>query len=216
MSLNLSDPIICLITKGEATPVNFDDASLQILDIVNVAVDENIPLVQIREKNLTAKLLFELTSKVVKITKGSATRVLVNDRADIAVAAGAAGVHLTSRSLPAEIIRKTFGTEFIIGVSTHDIDEAANAAARGVDFSVFAPVFETPGKGAAVGLSELTNVCDKLDPFPVIALGGVNRENYRSAIDAGAKGFAAIRSLNDPDELRGIASEQRSSTAISE
>lgn len=210
MSLDLANPIIYLITKGEATPADFYDATRQILDIVSVAVEENIPLIQIREKQLTAKLLFELTSKVVKITKGSATRVLVNDRADIAIAAGADGVHLTSRSLSAEIIRRTFmGSEFIIGVSTHNIDEAETAVAGSADLIVFGPVFDTPDKGAAVGLAKLGDVCDKLDPFPVIALGGVDRENYRSAIDAGAKGFAAIRSLNDADNLRAIAAELR-------
>lgn len=209
MSLDFVKPIIYLITKGEATPANYDAASPQILDIVCVAVEENIPLVQIREKQLTAKLLFELTAKVIKITKGSTTRVLVNDRADIAAAAGADGVHLTSGSLPTEIIRKTFGTEFIIGVSTHNITEAETAVAGGADLIVFGPVFDTPDKGAATGIAELSDVCDKLRPFSVIALGGVDRENYRSALDAGAKGFAAIRSLNEPDKLRAIAAEVR-------
>ncbi len=209
MSFDLATPIIYLITKGDATPANFDDASRQILDIVSVAVEEKIPLVQIREKHLTAKLLFELTTKVIKITKGSVTRVLVNDRADIAVAARADGVHLTSRSLSAEVIRNTFGGEFIIGVSTHNIDEAKTAVADGADFIFFGPVFETPDKGAAVGLSALSDVCDKLKPFPVIALGGVDKGNYRVALDAGAKGFAAIRSLNEPDKLRAISAELR-------
>lgn len=209
MSFDLATPIIYLITKGDATPANFDDASRQILDIVSVAVEEKIPLVQIREKHLTAKLLFELTTKVIKITKGSVTRVLVNDRADIAVAARADGVHLTSRSLSAEVIRNTFGGEFIIGVSTHNIDEAKTAVAGGANLIVFGPVFETPNKGEAVGLSALKDVCDKLDPFPVIALGGVDKGNYRVALDAGAKGFAAIRSLNEPDKLRAISAELR-------
>ncbi len=207
MSLDLANPIIYLITKGDATPANFDDASRQILGIVSVAVEENIPLVQIREKYLTAKLLFELTAKVVEITNGSTTRVLVNDRADIAAAARANGVHLTSLSLSAEVIRETFGREFIIGVSTHGIDEAGRAVAGGADFVVFGPIFETPDKGAATGLVELSEVCDKLNAFPVLALGGVDRENYRSVLDAGANGFAAIRSMNDPTELRGIVSE---------
>lgn len=209
MSFDLATPIIYLITKGDATPANFDDASRQILDIVSVAVEEKIPLVQIREKHLTAKLLFELTTKVIKITKGSVTRVFVNDRADIAVAARADGVHLTSRSLSAEVIRNTFGGEFIIGVSTHNIDEAKTAVAGGANLIVFGPVFETPNKGEAVGLSALKDVCDKLDPFPVIALGGVDKGNYRVALDAGAKGFAAIRSLNEPDKLRAISAELR-------
>lgn len=206
MSLDPARPILYLITTGEATPANFDVARRRILDIVSVAVAEKIPLIQIREKSLTAKLLFELTFDVVEITNATRTRVLVNDRADIAAAAGADGVHLTSRSLSAEVIRKTFGGEFIIGVSTHNLDEAKAAATGGSDFIVFGPVFDTPDKGAAVGLMALNDICDKLKPFPVIALGGIDRGNYGSVLNAGAAGLAAIRSLNDQESLRAIVS----------
>jgi thiamine-phosphate pyrophosphorylase len=86
-------------------------------------------------------VLYELVLRAAKITRGSDTRLLVNDRADIARAAGADGVHLTSQSLPANVVRKMFGPEFVIGVSTHSFEEARAAQAAGADFVVFGPVF---------------------------------------------------------------------------
>lgn len=205
MSFRFKEPIIYLITKGEATDSNFADSRREILDIVRVAVDEEISLIQIREKRLSARLLFEMTTAVGEITRGSATRLLVNDRADIAFAANADGVHLTANSLPAAVIRKNFPKEFIIGVSTHTLGTAVNAANDGADFAVFGSVFETPGKGEPQGLDELHRVCNYLPNFPVIAVGGIDGTNIPSVLEAGAAGFAAIRYLNDSENLRKIA-----------
>ena len=209
MSFNLDEPAIYLITSGEATPANFVQTSRQILDIVRVAVDENVSLVQLREKRLSARLVFELAVKLAEITRGTSTRLLVNDRADIAVAAKADGVHLTASSLSTKIIRTSFPSDLVVGVSTHTIDAARTAAEQGADFAVFAPVFETPGKGEPQGLERLTNICSELRPFPVIALGGVDETNYRVVIEAGASGFAAIRSLTNPRKLRAVARDLR-------
>ena len=205
MTFHLDQPAIYLITKGEATPANFALTSLQILNIIRIAVDERVPLVQLREKKLTARLLFELTVAAAEITRGSATRLLVNDRADIAATAGADGVHLTSTSISAQVVRRTFSPKMIIGVSTHSIEAARSAAEQGADLAVFAPVFASPGKGEPHGITTLKKVCDGLGPFSIIGLGGVDETNYRDVIDAGASGFAAIRWLNDPDKLRSVA-----------
>src|SRR5213593_887234 len=101
MTINLSKPILYLITPGATlettTPASKEFQKL--LPQISVAVDAGIELIQLREKNLTARVLFELTERVVEITRGSSTRVLVNDRADVAAGAGADGVHLTTRSL---------------------------------------------------------------------------------------------------------------------
>jgi len=209
VSLHVDGPILYLITKGDATPANFVEKSREILDVIRLAVEERAALVQIREKQLTARLLFELTRKAVELTRGSATRLLVNDRADIALAAGADGVHLAANSLPVSVIRKNFPGAFIIGTSTHSLDSARAAAEQGADLVVFGPVFATPGKGEPLGIAALSNVCQELRPFPVIALGGVNETNYRSVLEAGASGFAAIRSLHDSDKLRSISRELR-------
>ncbi len=213
MSLDLAKPTIYLITKGDVTPENFEQKSQEILDVIRMAVDEKVALIQIREKQITGRQMFELTFEAAKITRGTSTRLLVNDRADIALAAGADGVHLAANSLPVNIIRDNFPRNFIIGASTHSLEAAKKTVERGANFIVFAPVFETPGKGLGAGLSVLKGVCDELRPFPVLALGGIDETNYTEVLAAGASGFAAIRSLSDPDKLRSICAKLKSNTA---
>ncbi len=152
MRLGESRPLIYLITTGKATADSFPEESRNVLDIVRAAVECGIPLVQIREKHLTARLLFSLAKDAAAITRSNPTKLLVNDRADIAAAAGADGVHLTSRSLPVSVVRQAFGDEMLIGVSTHSLEEVTRAADGGADFAVFGPVFETPRMGAATHL----------------------------------------------------------------
>jgi thiamine-phosphate pyrophosphorylase len=130
--------------------------------------------------------------------------LLVNDRSDIAGAAGADGVHLTAQSLPVAVVREIYGLEFVIGVSTHSLDEARAARAGGADFVVFGPVFETDSKrvyGEPQGLDKLREVTGALGEFPVVAIGGITIENVGECFAAGASGVAAIRLLNDVDQL---------------
>jgi thiamine-phosphate pyrophosphorylase len=150
-------------------------------------------MVQIRERDLAARDLYWLTKAVTERLRGRGTLVLVNDRADIAACAGA-GVHLTTRSLTAEVVRDTMGPDFLIGVSTHNQQEAEIAERGGADFIVFGPVFETPDKaeyGEPVGLAALRLVATSLT-IPVIALGGIKPTNFHQAFDAGAAGVAGI------------------------
>jgi thiamine-phosphate pyrophosphorylase len=159
--------------------------------------------VQIREKHLRASVLYELSASAAAITKGSTTKLLVNDRADIAAAAGADGVHLTTNSLPTGVVRKTFGDKFLIGVSTHSLVEAEAAREDGADFAVFGPVFYTATKsryGEPTGVDELAQVAAKLSPFPVLALGGISIDNAASCIRAGAAGVAGISMFQNPLE----------------
>lgn len=200
-------PITYLITTGEATPDNFETQRKLILDSIRSAVECGISCVQIREKLLTAKLLYQLVTEVADLTRSSSTRLLVNDRVDIAVAAGADGVHLTSNSMSAGDVRTAFWDEILIAVSTHSLAGAEAAASEGADLVVFGPIFKTPGKGDPVGLTELATVCAKVAPFPVLALGGVDAENFQQVIDAGAAGFAGIRCFNDAYSLRRIANQ---------
>lgn len=186
-------PLIYLITEGKLTAENFDEEKQRVLDLIDIAARNKISLIQIREKNLPAKLVFELTSEAAIITKNSATKLLVNDRADIALAAQADGVHLTENSISAAIIRRDFPTNFIIGVSTHSLESAEKAKIQGADFITFSPVFASPGKDAPQGLAKLKEVCQKLKPFSVLALGGIDATNYESVLESGASGFAAIR-----------------------
>ena len=194
------DSIICLVTEGRATAENFPETSAEILKIIRAAARAEISFIQIREKQLSAKLVFELAAEAVKLTRNTQTKILINDRADIALAAGAGGVHLTSQSLPPEIVRRRFTENFIIGVSTHNLEAAASAKKQGADFVTFSPIFDTPSKeicGKAQGLEKLREVCGKLKPFSVVALGGIDETNFSEVLKNGAGGFAAIRFLND-------------------
>lgn len=200
-------PLIYLISNGTLTTENFHRKSTETLRIIEHAVTNGISLVQIREKNLPAKFIFELTVKGAQITQNSRTKLLVNDRADIAFLAGADGVHLTSASIPTEIIRQNFPAEFIIGVSCHNLEKCLESKNEGADFVTYSPIFPTPGKGLPKGLKELNEVCEKLKSFPVIALGGIDESNYKSVLENGASGFAAIRFLQDKRNLRKLAEE---------
>jgi thiamine-phosphate pyrophosphorylase len=157
------------------------------------AIEDGVEMIQIREKDLCAGELLELTCKIRDLARGSETRVLVNDRLDIALAADIDGVHLPSNGLPAARVRPLVRT---LGVSTHSVKEAENAATARADFVVFGPVFETPGK-TAVGLDALRQVTASVK-IPVLAIGGVNISNAKLALEYGAAGFAAIRMFQKP------------------
>ena len=204
--MKFSKPIIYLISDGSITAQNFPQKSIQLLQIVEIAVENKIPLIQIREKSLPAKFIFELTAQAVQFTKNSNTKILVNDRADIALAAKADGVHLTSNSVSAKIIRQSFPTDFIIGVSAHSLENVLKAKDNGADFATFSPIFASPNKGNPVGLETLKNICQKVNSFPIIALGGIDETNYDAVLQI-ADGFAAIRFLNNAENLRKLKHE---------
>ena len=179
---------------------------------MQAAVVARIDLVQIREKNLSASVLYQLAKSSANLATRSTTKILINDRSDIAAAAGADGVHLTTSSLPTAAVRQTFGDRFLVGVSTHSLEEASLARNAGADFVVFGPVFETAAKssyGEPAGLTSLATVCSQLAPFPVFALGGVTMQNARECVSSGARGIAAIRMLQQPDRLAEIVAEIR-------
>ena len=210
MALQFRKLILYLITRGASKPSTTSKSPefQAILTQVSAAVAAGIDLIQIREKNLSARVLFELCEQAVRLTSGSVTRLLVNDRADIAAGAKAHGVHLTTQSMDAAVIRKMFGAELLIGASTHSIDEAVAARDAGADLIVFGPIFETPSKqdyGAPLGLEGLSAVTTALGNFPVLALGGITIGNARDCLSAGASGIAGISLFSDHAELAVIA-----------
>jgi len=203
----LSVPIIYPITSGKTSPQTTpDDPQFsEVLRLVRAAVDAEAPLFQIREKSLPARVQFELVARAVEIVRGSRTRLLVNDRSDIARAAGADGVHLTTQSLPVAVVRNICGAEFLIGVSTHSLDEACAVRAAGADFVVFGPVFDTESKrtyGEPQGLDKLAEVARELAKFPVVAIGGITLDNVAECFQAGARGVAAIGMFSDAEKMK--------------
>ena len=202
-------PFVCLITKGEATQENYFSERARILETIREAAGDGVSMIQIREKLLPARVLLDLVREAMNACVGTATRIIVNERADVAIAAGADGVHLPEDSLTPGVIRKSIAAELIIGRSVHSLESAKRAAEDGADYVFFAPVFETPGKGEPVGVNELKRVCDELHGFPVIALGGIDERNVADALEAGASGIAAIRSLYDAASRKRIIERVR-------
>jgi thiamine-phosphate pyrophosphorylase len=205
-------PISYLITSGRTTAATTSSSKdfQHILQLIEAAVAAKIDLIQVREKALTTKVLYELVTRAADLTGNSATKLLVNDRADVAASAGADGVHLTTQSLPASVVRRTFGNDFLIGVSTHSLAEARTARDARADFVVFGPVFQTASKaqfGLPVGLEQLEQICAELNSFPVLAIGGVTEDNFAGCLLAGAQGVAAIRMFGNPRNLSAIVAK---------
>ena len=144
-----------------------------------------------------------LVRQAVEDTRANGTRILVNDRLDVALAANAGGIHLGENSVPVEAVaqwRRSSGKkDFLIGASCHSLDGARAAERAGADYIFFGPVFATPSKaayGPPQGWERLREVCASVK-IPVLAIGGVTSENTRACLDAGAAGIAAIRLFQD-------------------
>src|SRR5437763_2487423 len=129
-----------------------------LLGLIENAIQAGVDLIQIREKDLGTRPLAELVKAAVGSARGSGTRVLANDRLDVGLAAGAAGVHLGTQSVPARAVRRHAPEGFSVGVSCHSVDDAIEAESDGADYVLLGPVFATPSKlpyGAPLGLEAL-------------------------------------------------------------
>ncbi len=165
-----------------------------LLGWVERAAERGVDWIQVREKDLPARELLLLTRRILDLVKPRSTRVLVNSRTDVALAAGAHGVHLQENAISPKILRPLCPPGFLIGVSTHSVEGAREAGAAGADFVVFGPVFATPSKaafGPPQGLAKLRETVSAVT-IPVLALGGVTQENTNTCIEAGAAGIAGI------------------------
>lgn len=204
-----SPPFICLITEGKTHIDNFESQRIELTREIREAVSAGVNIVQLRERELPGRHLFELARDVVEAVTVFDALVLINDRVDVAIAAGADGVHLRESSLDVAIVRSTFPQDLVVGVSTHGVEGARAAASAGADFVFFGPVFDSPGKGPAVGVYELRRVCGAVGDFPVIALGGIDHTNVSQALETGAAGIAGIRSMHDPNVRREVLNVTR-------
>ncbi|PIQ97081.1 MAG: thiamine phosphate synthase [Nitrospinae bacterium CG11_big_fil_rev_8_21_14_0_20_56_8] len=168
----------------------------QFLPAVESALRGGARAIQVREKDLSPADLLALARRLRELTRTYGARLLINDRADIAVMAEADGVHLTEASAPAGEVRKRF-PGLLIGVSTHSQEKAREAEEQGADFITFGPVFDTPSKreyGPPLGLERLREVarCVRL---PVLGLGGIKKTQAASVREQGAFGVALISGI---------------------
>jgi len=184
----------------------------RLLENITEAVSGGVDYVQLREKDLPGRELEALAQEAMERIRasGGKTRLLINSRTDVALAAGADGVHLRSRDVSPEDVRKIWHAakglaEPIVAVSCHIESEVAVAEKAGADFVVFGPVFgkKDAPKMDTPGLDLLRAVCR--NRIPVLALGGVSAENAALCIHAGAKGLAGIRLFQGSEVAEGVA-----------
>ena len=182
-------------------------AGRPLYDVVHAALDGGVRAVQLREKDLEGGELYRLAGRLRDLTARYAARLLINDRLDVALAAGADGVHLGQTSLPVSTARQLLGPDKLIGVSTHSPDEIT--AAQGADFVVFGPVYFTPSKagyGQPQGVARLRQAV-RHSPVPVFAIGGIQADRIAAVRSAGAHGVALISALSAAAEPSRAAHE---------
>lgn len=198
MAIDDRRPALCLVSNRRTV------GERSLVALIGEAARAGVDLIQIRERDLDDRALLTLTRAAVAAVAGTPARVIVNDRTDVALAAGAAGVHLRADSIPAGRVRAMAGPDFLVGRSVHHEDEAADADAEGAcDYLIFGTVFPSsskpPGHQAA-GLAALSRVCARV-AAPVLAIGGISIARASDVARAGAAGVAAIQLFAEAADL---------------
>jgi thiamine-phosphate pyrophosphorylase len=171
-------------------------------------------LIQLREKDLTARDFYGAAATAVRIARKHKVRLIINDRVDIAMALTADGVHLGQTDLPPEAVRRLLGDNAIIGFSTHNLEQIRLAAALPISYLALGPIFETSSKrnpDPVVGLDGLRRARGLIEDIPLVAIGGITRENAQQVFQAGADSVAMIGGLV---EGLGIESRTRQMLAL--
>ena len=161
-------------------------------------IDGGAQVIQLREKHGSPKDFYESAKEAIKIARVSSVQIIINDRVDITLAVGAGGVHLGQDDLPPACARKILGENAIIGFSTHNLEEAAQASTLPIDYLAIGPVFASTTKENAektVGIEGVKKVREAIGNFPLVAIGGITFENFREVLSAGANSVAIINNL---------------------
>ena len=166
------------------------------LSDVENALKAGCKIIQYREKNKSTKDMIKEAKKIKKKCGGKAI-FLVNDRVDVALAVNSDGIHIGLDDIPFEIARRILGNEKIIGLTVHNLEEAVKAEKIGADYIGLSPIFETGTKkdaGTACGIEILKKVRKRVD-IPIVAIGGINKENVKKVIKTGADSVVAISAV---------------------
>ncbi len=171
--------------------------------IAEICVERGVRMLQLREKRLDDRAVLAAAAEITAVTRGTDTRFVMNDRADLALLAGADVLHLGQGDVSLADARRIVGPEMLIGLSTHSLQQAHDAIAAGADYIGFGPVWATPTKeiaDAVVGVEQLRRVVG-FSPVPVVAIGGIFPENMPQVLDAGARSFSLVRYLMSTPDL---------------
>jgi thiamine-phosphate pyrophosphorylase len=168
-----------------------------LVPLLQRALAAGMPAIQLRERDLSARDLVTLACEVQAVTASRRSQLLINDRIDVALALEGVGVHLRSNSLPVSVVRQLLGTQRLLGVSVHAVEEVVSAQLQGADYIVLGPIYETPSKqtfGPPLGIHTLEKAC-RLVRIPIIGIGGVTAARAREMRRAGAFGVAVITAV---------------------
>jgi thiamine-phosphate pyrophosphorylase len=175
------------------------------IELAELAIAGGADTVQFRQKTGETIQMIRIAEQIQALCKRAGVAFIINDRVDVAIAAHADGVHLGQEDFPIPLARKLLGEGAIIGGSAKNVEEARKCFLEGADYIGFGPVYPTSSKedaGAASGLDLLRQVVEKI-PLPIIAIGGINKENTLSVRETGVYGIAVISAVcceKDPEE----------------
>ncbi len=162
-------------------------------------------LIQLREKHLPPRDFYKQAEEALRVARKRSVRIIINDRADIALALKADGIHLGQADLPPSAARRLLGDQAIIGLSTHNMEEIRKAKGLPIDYLAIGPIFATSSKGNAdpvIGLEGLRQARKTVGRLPLVAIGGISREHVAQVLDAGADAVAVIGAvLANPEEI---------------
>jgi thiamine-phosphate pyrophosphorylase len=200
---------LCLVTDRH----RFARPLPALLAQIDAAIDAGVDLVQVRERDLDAAVLSSFVASVLDLTRGSASRVVVNDRLDVALACGAHGVHLRGDSVPVDAVRRLAPRPFLVGSSVHSTDEIVSDSANtnAADYLIAGTVFPSaskPGAAAHLGLAGLRALV-RATSVPVLAIGGVTLDRVGEVAQSGAAGIAAIGLFESPRIVELVAEIRR-------
>ena len=219
-------PLLCYVTDRRSLSATESGEALEnLLAKIGGAAAAGVDWIQIREKDLSGRACGLLTREAMRraarfsVSETTTTRILVNDRMDVALSERAAGVHLGENSLSLSegkrlVDAKAASQGFLIGISCHSLEAAKFVADGGASYLFFGPVFATPSKaafGAPQGLERLGAVCRAVS-IPVLAIGGITPENASDCLGVGASGIAAIRLFQDASDMSSLVQSLRKLT----
>lgn len=177
------------------------------VELARLALEGGADAIQLRDKHMESRQLYETALEISEICRQHGAIFIVNDRVDIALAAKADGVHVGQGDIPVAAIRKFVPSDFIIGVSAGKVEEALKAQEDGADYIALSPIFDTSSKddaGHGKGIEELKKMKQSVS-VPVLAIGGINENNVKEVIAAGADGVAVISAVVSQEDVSAAA-----------